>query len=450
MATPDHLAVSNANQSASMKKYLARQITNADNGNASLATNPSATSFSSGRVSQVGSGDPNAQYRMESVMDQKEEKKKNWFGVEERSSIPAGTTGNPMDDDKITDTSKQSEDMSYIPGDISSVPGLTDHFKDTYHTKYASAAEEKKLIDQEKLEKTNPDAYTTPMITPFSHTINGTTFTAPGQGSLASDDSIIANKTALELAREKAAAKAANPTITTAQGNTSYARFDYQFQDPEMQKHGSMLDVMEMQKQNLKPGMSLKDQYSVNMITGKPLEYKPRPGEQKFTITNYSTGSTRDAWYNIGKNTDATQHQSALDQQQKDKFINTIQKDWHGQVTQGNASEASYNKLIKKLDNSKLSQKKKDKLIADYEKKKSSYQFAIGSSSSKPWDWGQSMNKEPTLTQKLHANNDKPPGLSNIEQAQFKVLSGFHGGRMEKGYEMFLTPAERKRQGFNY
>ena len=186
---------------------------------------------------------------------------------------------------------------------------------------------------------------------------------------------------------------------------------------------GSMLDTMEMQRVNL-PGLS---GGNFDPITGKPL--KPasgRPGEQLFKINDYTTGESRNAYYNIGKNTDAEQHQAALNRQSQGQFENYIQKTWHKGATNKNLNQGSLDNVLDKIENSNLTEKQKKKLEKEYMKKATNYQVAIGGfGTANPWSY--------TVDNRKNANkNNEGPGWgavgmsasSNATIDGYKNLSG--------------------------
>ena len=187
----------------------------------------------------------------------------------------------------------------------------------------------------------------------------------------------------------------------------------------------AMENIMAQQKQNLS-GIDSSTQ-GINYQTGEKLPPAGgRPGEQKFTVHNYIDGTSRDAWYNIGKNTDIKQHQAALNRQAGDQLENYIQKKWWKSASSGQLSQSFADGLMTKIDESKMTDKRKAKLKKQYKEKSTAYQKAIGGfGNENPWLWAEGNQN------KGNKNNKGPeygaPGLS---------VYGDKGGM--GGYEKFL------------
>lgn len=201
-----------------------------------------------------------------------------------------------------------------------------------------------------------------------------------------------------------------------------------------------MLNVMEMQKKNLTNRDT--SSYGFDTRTGLDLKPKPRPGEQPFTITNHSTNDTRIAYYNIGKNVDPKQFQTALNNQSFNAFENKVQNKFSTSLGGGGYDQGNFNDLKSDINKSKLTDKEKKKLLKDLDKKGVNYQKAVGGyGTSAPWQMGNMVGK-PSKAQLLQAKLNSGGKLTAKEDRQLNILTG-RGGQSGAatnlgGYEQFL------------
>ena len=264
------------------------------------------------------------------------------------------------------------------------------------------------------------------------------------------DDNIYSQQADAKAAAEAAAAAeskansgmniiGSNQKIWETKGNTyTVNNKDYKMEkghstsmnltkNPQLEK---MLGFMELQKSNHnKLSATERKAGTFDHLSFESIKPQGRPGEKLFTITDHSSGTTRDAWYNIGKNTSKEGFQDALNIQSFNKFQNSEQKKWHENVRQGNVSQASFadlNNIIGMSPN--LSAKERAKMLKDLQKKDKNYRLAIGGSGSgtNAYKWG-TMQGEPTQAQKIEQKLMIGEKLSPREQKQLDVLKGNFG-----------------------
>ena len=185
-----------------------------------------------------------------------------------------------------------------------------------------------------------------------------------------------------------------------------------------------MENIMALQKKNLL-GIDKKTQ-GLNTITGEKLDIASiQPaGTHKFEMWDYGAGTSRDVFYNIGKNTDRQQHQDALNKQSFGQFQNQLQKQFNTNLRSGNMDGRTLTNIIDKINAAPLTDKQKAKLRKEYKKKAKNYQVAIGGYGSEdPYSWT-SVPKERNLLESLNFKLNSGGTLTPKESAQRDILSG--------------------------
>ena len=185
-----------------------------------------------------------------------------------------------------------------------------------------------------------------------------------------------------------------------------------------------MENIMALQKKNLL-GIDKKTQ-GLNTITGEKLDIASiQPaGTHKFEMWDYGAGTSRDVFYNIGKNTDKQQHQDALNKQSFGQFQNQLQSKFSTDLRSGSMDGRTLTNIIDKINASSLTDKQKTKLKKEYKKKAKNYQVAIGGYGSEdPYSWT-SVPKERNLLESLNFKLNSGGTLTPKESAQRDILQG--------------------------
>ena len=204
----------------------------------------------------------------------------------------------------------------------------------------------------------------------------------------------------------------------TKGGHQSFINLDV---NPNLNK---MENIMALQKKNLL-GIDKKTQ-GLNTITGEKLDIASiQPaGTHKFEMWDYGAGTSRDVFYNIGKNTDKQQHQNALNKQSFGQFQNQLQSQFRTNLRSGSMDGRTLTNIIDKINASSLTDKQKTKLRKEYKKKAKNYQVAIGGYGSEdPYSWT-SVPKERNLSEQLNFKLMSGGTLTPKESAQRDILSG--------------------------
>ena len=204
----------------------------------------------------------------------------------------------------------------------------------------------------------------------------------------------------------------------TKGGNQSFINLDV---NPNLNK---MENIMALQKKNLL-GIDSKTQ-GLNTITGEKLDIATiqPPGTHKFEMWDYGAGTSRDVFYNIGKNTDKQQHQDALNKQSFGQFQNQLQDQFSTNLRSGSMDGRTLTNIIDKINASSLTDKQKAKLRKEYKKKAKNYQVAIGGYGNEdPYSWT-SVPKKRNLSEELNFKIMSGGTLTPKEAAQRDILSG--------------------------
>ena len=204
----------------------------------------------------------------------------------------------------------------------------------------------------------------------------------------------------------------------TKGGNQSFINLDV---NPNLNK---MENIMALQKKNLL-GIDKKTQ-GLNTITGEKLDIASiQPaGTHKFEMWDYGAGTSRNVFYNIGKNTDKQQHQDALNKQSFGQFQNQLQDQFSTNLRSGSMDGRTLTNIIDKINASSLTDKQKTKLRKEYKKKAKNYQVSIGGYGSEdPYSWT-SVPKKRNLSEQLNFKVMSGGTLTPKEAAQRDILSG--------------------------
>ena len=143
-------------------------------------------------------------------------------------------------------------------------------------------------------------------------------------------------------------------------------------------------------------------------------------------IKDYVANTQSSSFYSLPGNISPSQHQTALDRQSMAKFENNIQKSWSNMLRDSNRPNADSFSLLKdKINNSNVSQAKKDALLKEYTIKKDKYQKAAGGyGSNDPWSFGNSSApKNPNKAEKLKAKINSGD-FTPKEYDQYQTLTG--------------------------
>ena len=136
----------------------------------------------------------------------------------------------------------------------------------------------------------------------------------------------------------------------------------------------------------------------------------------------------RTSFYDLPGNVSESQHQAALDKQSMYKFENHIQKSFHtmlrGSGPGNRINEQNFLDLKSQINQSNISQGKKDDMISEYTNKISNYQKAAGGyGTANPWSFGTSSPKTPNKAEKLKQKIDSGTATAK-DINQYKTLTG--------------------------
>ena len=226
----------------------------------------------------------------------------------------------------------------------------------------------------------------------------------------------------------------------TKGGHQSFINLDV---NPNLNK---MENIMALQKKNLL-GIDKKTQ-GLNTITGEKLDIASiQPaGTHKFEMWDYGAGTSRDVFYNIGKNTDKQQHQNALNKQSFGQFQNQLQSQFSTNLRSGSMDGSTLTNIIDKINASSLTDKQKTKLRKEYKKKAKNYQKAAGGyGTDTPWSFGTTSTKTPNKAETIKLKMLSGEQVSAKEMKQYSILTGTPlGSSLRKadpnfgGYQQFL------------
>ena len=153
-----------------------------------------------------------------------------------------------------------------------------------------------------------------------------------------------------------------------------------------------------------------------------------KPGSTPSYIKDYVTNEQRTSYYNLPSDVSQSAHQAALDKQSMYKFENSIQKSYstmlRGSGPGNRINEQNFLDLKSQINNSNISQGKKDNMISEYTNKISNYQKAAGGyGTANPWSFGTSSPKNPNKAEKLKQKIDSGTATEK-DINQFKTLTG--------------------------
>jgi len=162
---------------------------------------------------------------------------------------------------------------------------------------------------------------------------------------------------------------------------------------------------------------------------GEDVYAKKPEGSTLGSISDYVNNEQRSSFYNLPDNVSAEKHQAALDRQSMAKFENSIQKSYttmlSGSGPGKRMNEENFLNLKSQINNSNISQGKKDDLISEYTNKIAKYQKTAGGyGTDTPWSFGNSQPKNPNKAERLQNKLDSGGQLSEKERNYLAVVTG--------------------------
>jgi hypothetical protein len=156
---------------------------------------------------------------------------------------------------------------------------------------------------------------------------------------------------------------------------------------------------------------------------------KSKEGSTISTIFDYGNNEFRTGSYNLPSNVSQSAHQAALDRQAMYKFENQIQSAYSTMLREsgpGNRlNEKNFLNLKSQINQSNISQSKKDDMISEYTNKITNYQKAAGGyGTSNPWSFGTKSSSNPNKAERLQNKLDSGGQLTEKERKYLAVVTG--------------------------
>ena len=172
---------------------------------------------------------------------------------------------------------------------------------------------------------------------------------------------------------------------------------------------------------------------------GTTVDYVPVTKDKTFG------NESRTSLYKLPSNISPQAHQQALNTQAMYKFENHIQSSYstmlRGSGPDNRLNEKNFLDLKSQINNSNISQGKKDDMISEYTNKITNYQKAAGGyGTDTPWSFGTSQSKKPNKAERLQNKLDSGGQLSEKERNYLAVITGKNKGPKYDSIGMGQTP----------